>query len=151
MTFEDLNEDEIRFLIRRYSNFLKDLKRELKKRSLIAGDDDIKEWDSSAEIKLLASEMLKKLGFTKNKLYRRDAIEIIDRLYKECDWAKTHSHYSKEELAMAVVMEVLNHHNVKAEYDDVVLMYECDKNQLEKLYLTVHKFCVDKYWKDIPR
>jgi len=151
MTFEDLNEDEIRFLIRRYSNFLKELKRELKKRLSIVGREDIGEWDASAEAKMLATDVLEKLGFTKNKHYRREVIDIIDKLYKDYGWNKIHSSYANEELAIAVVKEVLTHYNVNVMYDDVISMFGCDANRLDKLYMRVHAYCVDKYWKDIPR
>ena len=151
MDFKDLNDDELHFLIKRYSNFLRDLKRELKRRSSIREYDEISSYDSSAEIKMLAINLLNHLGFTKNKCYRMEIASITNALYKNDEWKERHSHYSNEELATVVVLEVMNHYNVDVDKNDVVSFYGCDEKKVDKLYMRVHNFCVDRYWKDIKR
>lgn len=151
MTFEDLTEEEIRFLIRRYKLFLKELRRELKKRLSVKRDEDIDGWSHSTDVKLLAKDVLSKLGYSKHIYYRREALAIIDKLYDIGEWKDKHSHYSNEELAVAVVMEVLDHDNRKVDFSGVIDAFYCDKKRVETLFKDIKSFCEEYHWKDIPK
>ena len=139
-----LTNDEIRYLINKYRQIIKNLTNEYKKRISYKNrytDDDL------YEIKEKTENLITIMGFTGNHFYKEEAYHMIDSFsnyYYASD--NKHSKFSYELISTCIVNEILKHYNVKYDVDYLIGIFDLDIKQFIDLEIEISKWSSENYW-----
>lgn len=152
--FKNLSLDELKMLYRLYSDRLKSISKVIRERKKYKNNIDLDGSLNSDKIKQLSIDMLIKLGFNNINIYKEDAILISDKFYLDNNWNKTHTKYSNELLAAAIVTCILEYYDIKSEsYFNrstmeykLVEIYDLSSDKFGELLVNVKDWTYNKYW-----
>ena len=98
-------------------------------------------------IKMFAKNIIDILGFTQNKLYKKEVEFITDKLVRWLEWDKPHGPYSNEMLAACIVKAIFDYYNVVYDDADLVDIHSLDEGLFFNLYDICEEWLYIKYWK----
>jgi len=141
-----LTDREKSYLIIEYNRRIMELKRELKQKNVRQNSGASTE-AGVGDIQLLSVDMLGRLGYSNNSLYKEEVMNLTKRFYSSYEWGRRHGRYSNELLSASIVSEVLNHY--LADYDllDFLENEQLDLEDFKNLYQVVNEWSNYYYWK----
>lgn len=141
-----LTNKEKSYLIIEYNKRIRELRRELKKKKT-RRDSGVSEVSGVGDLEMLTHDMLDRLGYTKNNIYKEEAANLAHRFYLSYEWKVRHGRYSNNLLSACIVSEVLNHY--LADYDllDFLDVEQIELEDFKSLYSVVNEWSNYYYWK----
>jgi len=141
--WKDMKKDDIRALICKYSKILRSLKCEYNKRSNVYMEDIY----LPGELQKTSLNVLGILSID-DKTIRTDVLKLLDGFYKHYDWGNSHGQYTNELLAVCVVSEVLNHWNIKFDYEYLVDVFNLNVDSYYTLSYRINEYAEMNYWRN---
>lgn len=138
-----LSDEEIRYLITKYRQFIKNLTNEYKKRIRYKGKYDT---DDLYEIRTRAENLLTIIGYTEDHIYKVEAISLIGKFCNEFEWLKKHSKFSNDLLATVIVGEILEHYRVNYDLQHLLGIYDISIEKYMDLGSKVEPWSEKHYW-----
>ena len=90
--------------------------------------------------------ILHNMGYEQD-LYRTCVEDILERFYRLERWNRTSGNIDNWTIGLAVVCEVLEHHDAKVDVMTLLKTYGISLNAFDNTSSKIRIFCKTKYWK----
>jgi len=97
-----------------------------------------------ANVKSLSRDILVRLGYGNNYIYTEESYNLLDKFLQFINYIKGGEHYTKELIAVSVVIEVLDYYN--AYHSNLMTEYDIDLDTYFMFSNILHKWSVKNYW-----